>query len=105
MFETIETQQTLLDRKLAQMRAKAALPAELLDLVARVLALQNQARGEARIPDPDQEDLAPVERVLMGAPLLARERFPSDQAQAAALFAQCAGLLAGLGPAQAQAAS
>ena len=79
-----EKAQTLLAKRIAACRAKGVLPAELLDLVSHVYALQLTARGQAQVnlpealPDPMQRS--------QGAPLVDRASFPFDRDQTLELF-------------------
>jgi len=104
MFDTVEREAVLVERKLAEMKRKTSIPQQVLDLVDQVQRLQTTARGQAFVAMPPEEDLATLDRVDMGAPLLPRERFLFDAGQAAGLFARFAGLLAEMGGPMAQAA-
>jgi len=105
MFESVEREETLVARKMAQLRKKPHLPGQLLDLVERVLALQLTARSQARTADVGEGELAGVDQVIAGASLLPRERFPVDLEQAGELFARLAGTLSELGGPAAQGVS
>ncbi|MEF2232419.1 MAG: formate dehydrogenase accessory protein FdhE [Pseudodesulfovibrio sp.] len=82
----MQTAQRRLDKKLAQLRKKSYLSGEILDLLDAVAHLQLAARPEAQVELPDDLPLATAEAVLQGAPLVGRERFPHDPAQAQALL-------------------
>lgn len=105
MFDTVEREAVLVDRKLAEMKRKTSIPPQVLELVAQVQKLQTTARGQAFVAMPAEGDLATVDRVAMGAPLLPRERFLYDAGQAAGLYSRFMALLAEMGGPMAQAAS
>lgn len=104
MFNSVEHEEKLAGRKLADLRKKTHIPGQLLDLVEQVLAVQNKARGEARPPETPQAQLASLDQVVQGASLLARENFRYDAPQAGRLFVQFGKLLSGMGGGMAQAA-
>lgn len=104
MFHSVEREKKLADRKMAELRKKTHIPTQLLDLVEQVLALQNQARAEARPPEIPSPELTPVDRVIQGAPLLPRERFRYDRQQAAGLYGRFLDVLSAMGGPMAQAA-
>jgi FdhE protein len=104
MFNSVEHEVKLAGRKLADLRKKTHIPAQLLDLVGEVLAAQNKAREGARLPETPQTELASLDHVVQGAALLAREHFRFDAEQAARLFVQFGKLLSGMGGGMAQAA-
>jgi len=105
MFESVDREETLIRRKMALLRKKPHLPAPLLDLVEKVLALQLDARAQARPVEVAPEELATVDQVVAGASLLPRERFPVDLEQAGGLFRRLAEALTELGGPAAQGAS
>jgi len=76
---------TLLRKKMKALRAKPHLPGDLLDLAEAVYSRQIEARRQAVVVVPGPEALALAERFERGEPMLARERFPYDAAQAAGL--------------------
>ena len=103
MFETVGREAVLVDRKLTEMERKTSIPSQLLELVGQVQRLQTAARGQAFVAMPPETDLAPLDRVAQGAPLLAREHFLYDAGQASGLFSRFALLLAEAGGPMAQA--
>lgn len=75
----------LLEKKLAALSEKTALPAAMLELVAQTARLQLEARAtDDVVVDPDS--LEDIERVLRGAPMMPREAFPVDFVLARELF-------------------
>lgn len=105
MFESLEREETLIGRKMAALRKKAAIPAPLLDLVEKVMAAQSKARAKtvpAGLPDGA---VASVDKVIQGAHLLAREDFPIEIGPALALFDELSAILTGMGGPMAQAAA
>jgi len=71
-----------LDRKLAQLRKKSYISAELIDLLDSVTHLQLSALSEAEVTLPPDGGLSRPEAVLQGVSLINRENFPYDAAQA-----------------------
>jgi len=94
----------LMENKLAEIRGTDMLPEELVELVARVLPVQMEARDTARVTLPDASACATTEAQFAGSPLLLRESFPHDFDQALGLFPILLEILAGTGGAAAQAA-
>ncbi|MBF0482483.1 MAG: formate dehydrogenase accessory protein FdhE [Desulfovibrionaceae bacterium] len=88
-----ERETALLRKKMTALRAKPHLPAALLDLAEAVYSRQITARSQAVVDVPGPEALAPAERAARGEPLLAREFFPYDVAQAGALCGEFLTLL------------
>jgi FdhE protein len=86
----------LLSKKMKALRVKSHLPAPLLDLAEAVYARQIAARSEVVVDIPGRGELASTDRSLRGVPLLARELFPYDQAQAGRLRQEFLELLLGL---------
>jgi len=82
----------LLEKKLADLSGKTVLPAAMLTLVAETARAQLRVRA-AQSVEIAPEMLEDVERTLRGAPFLPRDRFPPDNAQAAALFAEVSGIV------------
>ncbi|MEZ7196799.1 formate dehydrogenase accessory protein FdhE [Pseudodesulfovibrio karagichevae] len=75
-----------LDRKLAQLRKKSYISADLIDLLDEVTHLQLAALPEAEVTLPPDGELTPPEAVLQGVSLINREDFPFDSAQAETLL-------------------
>lgn len=94
----------LMDQKLAESRAADILPEELVALVERTLPLQLKAREQARVQLPEPAACADQAALFAGSPLVLRQDFPRDLAQARELFAELLGLLARAGGPAAQAA-
>jgi len=94
----------LMDQKLAEIRAADILPEELVALVERTLPLQLKAREQARVQLPEPAACADEAALFAGSPLVLRQDFPRDLAQARELFAELLGLLARAGGPAAQAA-
>ncbi|WP_028586997.1 formate dehydrogenase accessory protein FdhE [Desulfocurvus vexinensis] len=93
MAPTPDPDLRLLDKRLELLRKRDHIPAELLDLVGQVCARQLRAVAEADPGAPPQDRLAAQDTHIQGAPLLAREHFPYDAAQARALFEEFLRLL------------
>lgn len=93
-----------LDNKISQLRGKSYISAELIDLLDKVAHLQLEARATANVVLPPDAELAPAQAVLQGVPLVARECFPHDPAQAADLLGRMIGLLEAAGGPLGQAA-
>jgi len=81
----------LLEKKLLALSGNPALPASLVCLVAATCREQLDARIASSV-QLREEMLATSERNLRGAPLLPREAFPVDRAQAQVLFRRLEGL-------------
>jgi FdhE protein len=94
----------LMEAKMDDIRTADMLPEELVALVERVLPVQIEARDTARVTLPDQASCASVEAMFAGSPMIMREHFPHDPAQAASLFPILLDILAGTGGAAAHAA-
>jgi len=105
MFESLEREEKLAGRKMADLRKRSHIPAQLLDLVEKVLTAQNKARAEAKVDVPKSSELATVDKVIEGVALLPRESFSYDAEQAKSLFATFTDLLSGMGGPVAQAAA
>lgn len=71
-----------LDTKLSQLREKSYISEELINLLDQVAHVQLEARAEAKVTIPSDQEMAPKEAVLQGVSLVAREHFPYDEAQA-----------------------
>ncbi len=84
----------LMEGKLALIRAADLLPEELVALVERVLPLQMQAHAQAQVSLPDPAACASDEAMFAGSPMILRENFPHDMAQALRLFPLLLDLLA-----------
>ena len=95
----------LLDKRLELLRKRDHIPTELLDLVGQVCVRQIQALGQAQPGEPSPDRLCAPDMHIQGAPLLAREHFPYDAAQARALFEEFLRLLLERPGAMAEAAS
>lgn len=94
----------IIEKKLAEIRATDMLPDELVALVEQVLPLQLAARAQARVELPTPEACASTEAMFAGSPMLLRQDFPHDLAQAASLFPRFLEILAGVSPEAAKAA-
>ena len=82
----------LLNKKLDALSKKTVLPASMLALVAATARAQLAARvTESVTIDPGM--LEDIERVLRGAPMLARDAFPVDMARMEALFDELSGFV------------
>lgn len=77
----------LLQKKVAELKKKDFLPEPLLNLVAAIYTAQIEARPDAAVAAPPQEELPGGEMRAQGAPLVERRRFAYDASQAKALFA------------------
>ena len=75
-----------LEKKIAQLRGKSYISAELIDLLDAVTHLQLEMRDLAEIELPADNQLAPAEAVFQGMPLLGRGNFPYDARQAKTLL-------------------
>jgi len=96
--------QRLTTKKLAEIRSADLLPEELIGLVEQVIPLQLAAHSAANITLPDVSQCATAEAMFAGSPMLTRESFPHDEAQALELFVKLLDLLAGVGGETANAA-
>ncbi len=96
-----EKARTLLAKRIAACRAKGALPAELLNMVGNVYALQLDARDQAQVTLPEALP-DPIQRG-QGAPLVERSTFPFDRAQTLELFPKLMDLVSAATPALAEA--
>lgn len=85
-----------LEGKLTQLRKKSYISTELIDLLDEVAHLQLEARNEADVTLPADEDLASDENVIQGVPLVGREDFPYDAKQAEALLTKLITMLKSL---------
>lgn len=86
-------------------RTREHLPAAIVDLLEGVSSLQEKARGEVCLEEPDTNLLSSAESVAMGRPLLPLESFPFDKANADGLMAEVLRLMKTSGGAMEQAAS
>lgn len=77
-----------LEKKIGQLRKKSYISGELIDLLDAVAHLQLAARPEAQLVFPADSDLAPPEAIIQGMPLIGREDFPHDAAQAERLLGE-----------------
>jgi len=82
-----------LEKKITQLREKSYISGELIDLLDDVAHLQLAARGDAEITLPADDELASDEAVIQGAPLVLKENFPHDSAQAEVLLGKLIDLL------------
>ncbi|TVM17063.1 formate dehydrogenase accessory protein FdhE [Oceanidesulfovibrio indonesiensis] len=82
----IEKERRLTTEKFKALRKKEHVPAQLLDILEQVAAMQLDAREQLHQPEPDLKELAEPVRRNQGAPILPREMFRLDTAGAAALF-------------------
>lgn len=86
-------------------RNEGLLPEAMVDLIEGVLPLQDAARAEARIVVPPRGDMATVETLMAGGPLLPRQAFPRDTRQALELLPRLLDLLAATSGEAAEAAT
>ena len=82
-----------LEKKITQLRGKSYISSELIDLLADVAHLQLAARAEAQVSLPADSDMANAAAVMQGVPLVGREDFPYDAAQAEAMLGKFIDLL------------
>jgi FdhE protein len=92
-------------KRLEEIRKEELLPDELIGLVERVIPIQLAAQGAAQISLPEQAQCATAEAMFAGSPLVLREAFPYDEAQAVSLFTQFLELLGSIGGDATQAAA
>jgi FdhE protein len=90
---SLDKEKRFLDRKLEALREKDHVPAPLLDLLSAIYDRQIEARQNAQVVLPPDDTLADQGRRSQGAPLLEREDFPCDHAQARDLFLELLALL------------
>ncbi len=83
----------LVEKKIAALRGRGFLPAELLDVVESAVRLQLDAATRVQTPEIGEQDLAPADKAAQGAALLDRDRFKYDKANAEALFDQLLALI------------
>jgi len=76
----------IFERKIDALRKRDFIPADLINLVEKVLREQIKARCEAKPTPSAGSGLASAEKRAQGAPLLQQSDFPFDQAQARRLF-------------------
>ena len=81
-----EKELRLLKKRTEAITARDFLPEQLVSIISRVYEAQLHARSEAAPEMPAEEALTPADKRIQGAPLVERERFPVDRAQAATLF-------------------
>lgn len=82
-----------LDAKLTQLRKKSYISNDLIDLLDEVAHMQLDARSEASVSIPEDQALASDENIMQGVPLVGREDFPHDPAQAEELLGKIIALL------------
>ncbi len=87
----------LLEIKFAHIRAQQIMPEALIGLVEGLLPLLHQAKAQAAPALPAPEACASPEAMFAGNPLLLRESFPFDLAQAVGLMPALLDLLAASG--------
>jgi FdhE protein len=75
----------LLEKKLADISRQTVLPAAMLTLVAQTARAQLAARAKEQV-EVAASDIEDIERVLRGAPMLARHAFSVDAARGQELF-------------------
>ncbi|WP_432735421.1 formate dehydrogenase accessory protein FdhE [Maridesulfovibrio sp. FT414] len=83
----------LLDKKIADLNDKPFLPKELVELISTVARIQLEEQEQSAPVIPDASTLASADENLQGRPLLLREEFPYDFAQACKLFDRFAEVL------------
>lgn len=86
-----------LDKKIAQLRGKSYISEELINLLEQVAKRQLAARPDVLLTLPDDSELAPVEALYQGMPLVGREGFPYDAKLAETLLNEFTDLLITLG--------
>ncbi len=86
-----------IEGKLAEIRGADMLPEELIALVERVIPLQLAARQNAKVAVPEAGACATDAAMFAGSPMLLRESFPYDEAQALELFGVFLAMLAEVG--------
>lgn len=82
-----------LDKKIAQLKGKSYISSELIDLLDDVAHLQLTARAEAIVTLPPDSEMADAAAILQGVPLVGREDFPFDAAQAEVLLGKLIDML------------
>lgn len=92
-----EVAERRLDSKLSQLREKSYISEDLINLLDAVAHLQLEARTEAEVSIPADQEMAPAEAVFQGVSLIAREEFPFDETQAKALLPKIIGLVKDMG--------
>lgn len=103
MFRDIDSEEKISARKFSALRSKTHIPPQLLDLVERVAAIQNEARRACAVTGAEGLEPSPVDQVIQGKPLVARQNFPYDAVQARELFTRFLALLTEMGGPMAQA--
>jgi FdhE protein len=86
MERNLDLETSRLDRKLAQLRKKSYISAELIDMLDAVTHLQLAALPEANVTLPPDGELSTPEAVFQGVSLINRENFPFDADQAKELL-------------------
>lgn len=82
-----------MESKIAHIKAKQALPGELVNLIEDVARMQLSARQQASVSLSEDLACASGEDVIRGVPLVARDAFPHDREQARNLLDQVFGLI------------
>jgi len=93
----LEDARRKLEGKIAQLKKKSYISAELIELLEAVANRQLDARVEAEVTLPSSDKFASPEAVLQGMPLVGREDFPFDKEQAEKLLAEFVELLSDMG--------
>lgn len=86
-------------------RNEQLLPEALVALAEGVLSLTARARAQASVVLPPREDMAPVDALFAGSPLMLRQEFPCDMKQALGLIPELLDLLESTGAGAAKAAA
>jgi len=89
--------QIRLEKKIAQLREKSYISEELINLLEQVALLQLEARAEAKVTLPPDNQLAPPEAIYQGICIIGRDQFPHDAPQAEKLLGQLIKMLKGMG--------
>ena len=86
MIENSVKTRSIVERKLRTLHGNAAIPSVLVDFIAQVLKLQQEAMEKVNPPVLPEQRVVPREKQLMGAALLSRELFVADMENAQELF-------------------
>lgn len=89
--------QIRLEKKIAQLREKSYISEELINLLEQVAHMQLEARAEAEVTLPADNQLAPAEAIFQGMNLIGRDQFPHDTKQAENLLTKLITLLKDMG--------
>lgn len=86
MVECSGKARSVVERKLEALRKNDGLPSALIEFVAQVIQLQEEATNTVVLPELLEERMSSLEKRLMGAALLPRDEFEVDMGNARMLY-------------------